>query len=324
MSKFSLKVNGGLQFSLLCLVVALATCLHAQDNAASSLGEYVYTTPPGWSAQQFPDGIVLRSQPDPATGEQCLLQMWPLHQAGANLFNDANGAFAEIFKTYEVRNETDRGTPLPTVVIRGLSGQGWEYVILKRGIRHPGMGPSGPWATLEGFVMIAKLDSAIGVVSGLSKDSLVSTCMGELAHNAWPRFFYGLSFRDWAPRDTTAAMRKALAGTWMSASATAGEQITFAGNGRFANAAARQQYSNLSSDELLVTTIGAFGNGSYTLRGNAMTMVEDARKNQPQNAYFRVEEESSDEGRTWAPVLYLLRVSSVDGQDYEVRLKKTK
>ena len=310
--------------SLLCLVVALPACLYAQGNAASTLSEYVYTTPPGWSAQTFSDGIVLKSPGDPATGEQCLLQMWPLHQAGANPFNDAAAAFADIFKTYEVRNQTDRGTPLPTVVIRGMSGQGWPYVILKRGIRHPGQGPNGPWATLEGFVMIAKLDSYIGVVSGLSKDSLVSTCLGDLAHNAWPRFFYSLSFRSWKPGDTSAALRKQLAGTWMTASATAGEQLTFAGNGRFANAAARQQYSNLSSDELLVTTIGAFGNGSYTLNGNAITMVEDARKNQPTNGYFRIEEESEDEGQTWKPYLYLLRVSSVDGQDYEVRLKKTK
>jgi hypothetical protein len=35
-----------------------------------------------------------------------------------------------------------------------------------------------------------------------------------------------------------------------------------------------------------------------------------------------VEEESKDNGRTWAPILYLLRTSTVDGKEYEVRYKK--
>ena len=86
----------------------------------------------------------------------------------------------------------------------------------------------------------------------------------------------------------------------------------------------RQQYDLISSNEALVTTTAAFGNGSYTLQGNAITMVQDDRKNQPETGFIRMEEESKDEGRTWAPILYLLRVSKVDGEDYEVRYKRTR
>jgi hypothetical protein len=164
----------------------------------------------------------------------------------------------------------------------------------------------------------------LAVISGVSKDPLVSTCMGELAHNFWPRFFYSLSFKNWSAPDQTAMMRKRLAGVWTSATGVAADQITIAGNGRFANAAARQQYDLISSNEALVTTTAAFGNGSYTLRGNAITLVQDDRQNQPETGFIRMEEESKDEGRTWAPILYLLRVSAVDRQDYEVRYQRTR
>ena len=130
---------------------------------------------------------------------------------------------------------------------------------------------------------VAKLDSRLAVISGVSKDPLVSTCMGELAHNFWPRFFYSLSFKNWSAPDQTANMRKRLAGVWTSATGVAADQITIAGNGRFANAAARQQYDLISSNEALVTTTAAFGNGTYKLQGNAITMIQDDRQNQTRN-----------------------------------------
>jgi hypothetical protein len=93
---------------------------------------------------------------------------------------------------------------------------------------------------------------------------------------------------------------------------------------RYRSPAARQQYDLISSNEALVTTTAAFGNGTYTLQGNAIAMIQDDRQNQPETGFIRIEEESKDEGRTWAPILYLLRVSTVDGQDYEVRYQRTR
>jgi len=37
----------------------------------------------------------------------------------------------------------------------------------------------------------------------------------------------------------------------------------------------------------------------------------------------RVLEESKDGGRTWTPILYIMRISTGDGKEYEVRYKKT-
>jgi hypothetical protein len=171
------------------------------------------------------------------------------------------------------------------------------------------------------FVFVAKLNNRLAVISGVSRDTLVSTCMGELAGNVWPRFFYSLSFKSWSPVDDTGAMRKRIAGVWTTATATVADQFVFAANRRYASAAA-QQYAGISNTELLTTTQAYSGNGAYTLRGNTITLTADDRKDQPESGLIRVEEESKDDGRTWVESLYLLRTSVVDGKDYEVRYSK--
>ncbi len=50
--------------------------------------------------------------------------------------------------------------------------------------------------------------------------------------------------------------------------------------------------------------------------------LKDDRRISPDTGYVRVEDESKDDGRTWAEILYLLRVSAIDGKDYEVRYEK--
>jgi hypothetical protein len=286
----------------------------------ATLGEYVYATPPGWSSNQYPDGIVLTS-PVSATGERCLISLWPMRSAGASLQDDADHIFQDVFKTYEPRSQTSRGTPLSPSVIRGTSGQGWDYLIVKRGIGKAATA-AGSFATLLGFVMVAKLDDRLAVISGMSKDPLVSSCLGELAANAWPRFFYSLRFKSWTSTAHAPAVPSKLVGVWTIATATAADQFTFAANGRYAGAAAAQTYSRVSSTEVLETTSAFFGNGAYSLTENTLTLTPDDKARAPENASFRVEEETRDGGRSWAEALYLLRTSTVDGKDYEARYKR--
>lgn len=281
-----------------------------------TLDEYVFTAPAGWAAQKLSDAIMLSSPPS-ETNEKCLLYLMPMRPAGANLLQDAYNAFRDVWlHNFVLRNQTPAGFAFPESIIHGYSGQGWEYVIVRKGIAQP----NNPQESRLGFVMVAKLDNRIAVISGLSKDPLVSACMGENRGTTnWPKFFYSLSFRNWQAGDQTQTMRKLLAGEWIAATATAGDKITFAGNGRFANAAAAQQY-HLGTNELITTTQAYFGNGNYTLRGNAITLAQDDKRTD--HGFFRVEQESKDEGRTWADVLYLMRTSSVDGAEYELRFKK--
>jgi hypothetical protein len=294
---------------------------HSQSSATGleTLNEYIFNVPHGWTPTKYSDGIVLMS-PASVTNERCVVTISPMRRSSSgNLLAEADSVFRDVYKAYQPANRTTRGGEMPASIVHGVSGQGWEYVVIRRGVA-----PRGSPESRLAFVFVAKLDTRLAVISGVSKDPLVSTCLGELVHNAWPRFFYSLGFKNWSAPDQTAMMRKRLAGVWTSATGTAADQITIAGNGRFANAAARQQYDLISSNEALVTTTTAFGNGSYTLQGNAITMVQDDRQNQPETGFIRMEEESKDEGRTWAPILYLLRVSKVDGADYEVRYQRTR
>ena len=306
----------GLYF-MICFVLA-GPSARSQPNAfnPATLGEYVYATPPGWTATQYPDGIVLMS-PLSATNERCVVTLWPMRPTGANLLGDAFNILRDVYKTYELRNQTVRGTPLPPSVIHGTSGQGWDYVIVRRGIAPPG----SPESRL-GFVFVAKLNNRLAVISGVSRDPLVSTCMGELASNFWPRFFYSLSFKGWTPTDQGAAMHKKIAGVWTAATGTSADQFTFAANGRYGGAAAAQQYNRINSTEVLQTTQAYFGNGAYSLRGNVITLTPDDGRNRPEAGFIRVEEESKDDGRSWVKTLYLLRTSAVDGKEYEVRYYK--
>ena len=287
----------------------------------ATLSNYVYTPPPGWAGKTYSDGIVLTPS-TPISGEPCLISLWPMRLAGANLQSDADGIFREIFSTYHFIDRDGRGGDMPPIMARGASGQGWDYLILRRGISKSA-GPSGPYAMLLGFVFVARLNNNVAVISGISKDSLVSACFGELVNNVWPRFFYSLSFKNFPPKDQALAMHKRMAGVWTAATATAGTQFTFAANGRYADAAARQQYT-LTTTELLTTTQAYFGDGAYTLKGNSITLTQDGRRNQPEHGFVRVEEQSKDGGATWTPFLYLLRTSAVDGKDYEVQYHKTR
>jgi hypothetical protein len=240
-----------------------------------------------------------------------------MRPAGANLLSDAFNTFRDVYKTYELRSQTTRGTPMPSSVVRGTSGQGWDYVVVRKGVAPPG----SPESRL-GFVFVAKLNNRLAVISGVSKDPLVSTCFGELAYNAWPRFFYSLRFKTWTPIDQAPALRKKMAGVWTIATGSVADQFTFAANGRYAGASARQSYGRISNSEVVTTTQGFFGNGAYTLKENTITLTPDDRSRRPESGLVRVEEESKDDGRSWVEILYLLRTSSIDGKDYEVRYQK--
>jgi len=297
-----------LGFSVCVLIAASAYSQNTQ--LPPTVNDYQYTLPPSWTATAYPDGLVLMSPPS-VTNERCVFTIWPMRPAGANLLRDASALFQEVYRAYEPRPMTTRGTPMPSSITRGTSGQGWDYVIVRRGV-----GPPGSPESRLGFVFVAKLNDRLAVISGVSQDPLVSTCMGELAGNVWPRFFYSLSFRSFPPIDQSAVLRKKIAGVWTAATATASSQFVFNADGRYGGAAAAQQYGRTQTTQVY------FGDGAYALRGNTITMTPDSQKNRPESGFIRLEEESTDDGRSWVPSLYLLRVSAVDGRDYEVRYSR--
>ena len=277
-----------------------------------ALSAYIFTAPIGWNVTRYPDGIVLGA-PVSNTGEKCNITMWPMRSSSGNLQTDAASLFSSVFKDFDARAGST-----PNSMIRGISPQGWEYFIIKNAIVLRG----GDFQTMFGFAFVAKLGNQVAAISGISKDPLVSSCFGLQLTNVWPTFFYSLAFKNMQPASQQPALINHLAGVWMAVTATAGDRFVFASNGRFAGAAAAQRYVRLSSTELLRITDAYFGDGSYTINGNGMSLIHDSEQNKPERALFRIEQESTDGGGTWKEKLYLLRRSTVDGSEYEVTYDK--
>src|SRR5262249_35445828 len=280
---------------------------HAPIGSMATIDDYIFTAPPGWTGTKYTDALTFSAVGNGS--ERCFMSIYPMRAPGPSLEQDANKAFAEAYRGLQQRNQDGPGAAMPPVMIRGTSGQGWDYVIVKRGIAPP----NSPEVRL-GFAMVARLGDREAAISGLSKDPLVSFCFGELARNVWPAFFYSLSFRGWNAAAPSATLNQRMAGTWTVASASVADQITFSPNGRYGGASARQQYNVVNNSEVVATTQGFFGDGAYVLQGNHITMKRDNGTAEP--GLIRVEEESHDEGRTWAPVLYLMRRSYVRGSEY--------
>jgi hypothetical protein len=272
-----------------------------------SLSDYVYEVPAGWTIAQLPDGIVLSEN-----AEKCRMVMMPMRPAGNNLANDAAAIFSEVFKSVQLK----RGSTAPSMV-RGVSPQGWEYYIIKNGMSQPGND-----FTFWGFLFVAKLGNQLAPIWGQSKDPLVSACFGMQLTDVWPQFFYSLHFKNWNNTGQESSLLKQLPGVWVTAIGSVSDRWAFAPNGRFAGTAASQRYSRTSSTEVMRVTDAYWGDGSYFVQDNSISLVHDSDKSNPENGLFRIEQESLDGGRTWKEKLYLVRKSDANGAAYEVNYDK--
>ena len=295
---------------LLAALLLAAGTVTGQQQPAAGLTGYIYSIPAGWTSTQYPDGIVL-SSPVPNTGERCLLQVWPMRTSSGNLAQDAVQSFRQIFSAY---TPTNSQYATQNSIIRGTSAQGWDYFMIKNAIRITGSN----YEILFGFVFVAGLGNRVAVISGISKDPLVSSCFGLNLSDVWPKFFYSLHFRGWSSSLPAQQMMRRMAGVWMAATATVADRWVFAANGRYASAAASQRYYSISSSEAIGVTDAYFGDGSWSLDGHAVLLTRDNDKAKPSKGWIRLEQDSYDNGNTWSDRLYLLRTSTVDGSEYEM------
>jgi hypothetical protein len=284
------------------------------EKGATTQGNYVYVVPAGWTPKQYPDGGVVITSPVYNTGERCTISVLPMRPATSDLQTTANAIFSELFDK-DYKPVTTYTSPS---MIRGISPQGWEYFLTKKGI----VPRAGNFSDVFAFVFVAKLGNQLASIVGISKDPLVSNCFGLNLKDVWPRFFYSLQFKNWKSQEEDKEIMKRMAGVWMTATATAGDRFAFASNGRFAGASASQKYFVTSSNELLTVTDAYFGDGAYSIKGNQITLIHDNNKSNPEKGFIRLEQESKDGGITWKDKLYLMRKSVVDGSDYEVNYDK--
>jgi len=282
------------------------------NNTGGGQANYIYEVPVGWTPQKYSDGGVVITSPVYGTGERCTLSVLPMRAASADLQTAAVGIFTELFS----RNYTAVTTYTSPSSIRGYSPQGWEYFIIKQGLKPR----AGNYSDIFVFVFVARLGAQMAVITGISKDPLVSNCFGLNLKDIWPKFFYSLHFKNWNNTNDKETMQR-LAGVWIAATATAGDRMAIAPNGRYAGASAAQHYYS-NGAAMTTVTDAYFGDGAYAVHGNQITLTRDNDKSKHENGYFRVEQESMDGGRTWKTRLYLLRKSNIDGTDYELGYEK--
>ena len=275
----------------------------AETAAGGSLAGYVYAVPDRWVQQNSRDRITLTS-PVYQNGERCQITMLPFRASNGPLPDDAIGTFRQLFRVDPL---TTYPSPPPGLE-SGVSPIGWEYFRIRKLVG----GQEGEARTMGAILLLVRSGNQVATIVGTSKDFLVSKCFGELASDAWPKFFYSLQFRNsQSPALDEGEMRKRLAGEWIMATGSMGLHYTFLPNGRYSRAAATQSRQRVSSNEVLATTQGWFGDGSYAINGNQLVLTGDDHRRSV--FYFRVQQESRDSGKTWKGGLCLLD-SSASGE----------
>ena len=300
------------------MLLILALVQIAQSPAASS-GDYIYTVPQGWTVMPQGASTWIVSPPS-ETGERCTISLWPMLQPGSDVLNDAAAAWGPTFREFSVP------PGVITQFIRGTAAQGWEYAIVRRDMAPPGSAD----ATVTGFVMMARLGNREAMISWLSKAQLYSSCVQFYTGlpTVWPRFFASLGFRGWSAPPGS-GLAPGIVGSWESFGSSTGGgavlQYVFTPAGRYAFIGVGQRYMALSRFEAAVWTSSTFGDGSYSVRGNELTLTPD---HGPRETYIiRLEQESRD-GRTWTQKLYMMKpeqVMHLDGsrlEDNEVGLAR--
>ena len=269
----------------------------------SALGDYIYAIPEGWSTTTAAEGVTHAATAK--NGELCQITVLRTTASSGDVARDAIDAFIRIFKI-DPRENAEYPFPSPSFT-HGISGDGWEYFMVQKALT----GRVGDYGMPFGRVLAVRLNDRLAVVLTTSKDPQVSFCFGELVHDEWPRFFASLHFKNWIPTGQQALASK-LTGDWITASASAGLHYSFAPNGRYSDVAGATYRSRVSPNEVLVTTQGFFGDGSYTIRGNTITFIKDTNRSRPTINWFRLEDVSADVGRTWKEQLCLFDASIGD------------
>lgn len=228
-----------------------------------SLSDYIFTAPPGWATAKSASEITL-SGPD----KQSTLSLLPMAAGSGNLETDMPSIFWQVFDGFE----KDPYNPDHHIITKGVSPQGWNYRKEEMGIRKMVNGNS---IQVYGFVMLVQLGNEVAIIAGSFANS--GSLLWETTNADWQLFFHSLSFKNYKGTGVN-PLQQSLPGKWFTGSYSGILTYTFAANGHYASGAAFSTTREVSAYQLLEKTTSFVGDGTYTLKGNILTLTNAGTK----------------------------------------------
>jgi hypothetical protein len=286
----------------LILTALIAAQLAPAQTTTSDQPRYAFDIPAGWVRNDQDWGTILLSPKYP-NGEVCQISMLAMRPAVGDSTDDlANDAIATYRNGFQADPLTTYPTPPPRLEY-GISTQGWDYFVIRKLLG----GQSGDPGAFGTIFMEARVGKWFATVVAISKDPLVSSCLGEIDGNAWPAFLSGLHFDNVKLNAVSDSdLKEWLAGTWTSTAGDIGLGYIFTSNGR---------YDDLATYVGPITNSAYFGKGSYAFDGNRIVLTRDGGNRSVY--FFRFGQNSTNVGKSWQDQICLMDPTAADEVCYQ-------
>ena len=270
-----------------------------------TLSDYDFALPQGWRKETGPNEIVLKA-PDNTS----VISILPMETSSGNLDTDMKTIFWQVFAGWQL----DQWNPDHHIYTKGIGPGGWEYLKEEQGIRKE---ENGNVYQAYGIVMLAKLGGQVAIIAGSYKEG--TNRLNEVLYADWISFFHSLKFKNYAvPAAYT--LQKDMIGSWTAGSSSGVTSYSFAANGHYANGNAFSTSSSYDTYHTLETTTSFAGDGTYTVNGNTLTLVNShTKKSSTSKIRIFYQKEYGD---TWLKKIGMMQTAA-DGSLYEITMVTT-
>jgi hypothetical protein len=274
-----------------------------QMNSTSGFGNYIFTAPPDWKAENSADAVILRG-PDNSS----VITILPLVQSSGNLENDMESIFWQVFPGWEA----DAQNPDHHIYTKGVSPSGWDYYKKEIGICKS----DDKRIEIYGFIMLARVNNQDAVIAGSYARG--GDLLDEVYKSDWIIFFHSLDFKNFT-KTPSLDLSKEILGSWSGGGSSALSTYTFASNGHYSTGSAYSTSHRITDYTVSETTTSFGGEGEYKVNGNVLTMTSaDGKRLRTPKIRIFYRKDFGD----WHKYLGMMDTSVVDGTIYEVDLRR--
>lgn len=302
-------------FLPILVILVMATPVAAQT--ATDWNTYSFITPDKWHSFKDKDHIILSQSQN--RNEGCAITIIAPQVSSGDLETDAKSVFGLMYPDWQFRFTGEKQYTLS----KGYTAQGFEYFMMEAPVHK--MRPDGFYYDYEdGVACVIGFNKQVVIVSARHNRLLSCYCFHH--YENWGRFFNSFKITNQtAPKYTEEAVSKRIIGSWLAMGSGALTEYIFAANGNYQFIGAYSSASKTtrgSDDYLEIKTSSWKGDGSYTIRNDQLLFKRYNDKNAEQ-VRFRFDKVNHG-GTGWKDRLYMLKVSSGDGKEYEVCYEKGK